>query len=112
MPTRVYDLCRELAICGEVFVTFHPQPDGMVVIRQIPPVNVDDIETDPEDLERELRFHDSSDAGAGGKWWTSDRLRPLRRQPPGRLRARPVRPRPGAAVAAAVQGLADGPGED
>ena len=78
MATRAYDLCRELSLCGELFVTFHRNPlDGMVYVRQIPPPNVDQIETDPEDLERELRFHESALGATGdnpveGTWWTAD----------------------------------------
>ncbi|MHB1133730.1 MAG: hypothetical protein ACYC4L_15260 [Chloroflexota bacterium] len=73
MATRSYDLCRELAICGELFVTFHPSIlDGMVFIRQLPPVNVDEITTDPDDLETELQFHDSGPGeNPQGRWWST-----------------------------------------
>ncbi|MHB1415431.1 MAG: hypothetical protein ACYC1C_09275 [Chloroflexota bacterium] len=74
MAPRCYELCRELSISGEVFVTYHKNPlDGMVYIRQIPPVNVDGVETDPEDLEREVRYHESgSTADVLGRWWGAD----------------------------------------
>ena len=83
LATRVYDLSRELSICGEIFVTLHQNPiDGMVYLRQIPPPNVDAIETDPNDLERELRFHESAVNATGGpehatyviagRWWDAD----------------------------------------
>ncbi|MHB9092069.1 MAG: hypothetical protein ACYC7H_11685, partial [Chloroflexota bacterium] len=73
MPLRVYDLCRELSITGELFLTFHPDPyTGLVFVRQIPPTNVDEVETDPEDLEAELRFHESGTTDPGGRWWTAD----------------------------------------
>ena len=73
MPTRAYDLCRELSITGELFVTYHRNPlDGMVYVRQIPPPNVDEIETDPEDMERELRFHEGATDLPGGRWWSAE----------------------------------------
>ncbi|MDA8218219.1 MAG: hypothetical protein M0Z94_11445 [Dehalococcoidales bacterium] len=74
MAPRCYELCRELSISGEVFVTYHRNPlDGMVYVRQIPPVNVDSVETDPEDLEREVRYHESgATAEVMGRWWGAD----------------------------------------
>lgn len=75
MQTRAYDLCRELSLSGEVFITYHPDPaSGMVYLRQIPPPHVDEIQTDPDDLERELRFHQSgATADPGGRWWDASR---------------------------------------
>ena len=84
MATRVFDLCRELSICGEIFVTFHPDPlKGMTYIRQIPPPNVDEVETDPNDVETELRCHESGNTSAPmGRWWPAmpDPASPLRSQ--------------------------------
>jgi hypothetical protein len=58
MEDRIYSLCTELALYGEVFVHFFVnQYDGSVVIRQIDPSLIDQIETDIEDIEHELRFH-------------------------------------------------------
>jgi hypothetical protein len=58
MEDRVYSLCTELALYGELFIHyFVNQYDGSVVIRQIDPSLIDQIETDIEDVEKELRFH-------------------------------------------------------
>ncbi len=58
MDERVYLLCTELALYGEQFVRFFVNTyDGTVVERQIDPSLIDQIETDPEDIEKPLRFH-------------------------------------------------------
>ena len=58
METRVYALCTELALYGEQFIRFFVNPyNGRVKIRQIDPSIIDEIETDPEDVETILRFH-------------------------------------------------------
>nr|MBA2284330.1 hypothetical protein [Ktedonobacteraceae bacterium] len=58
METRVYDLCTELALYGEQFVRFFVNPyDGRVRVRQVDPSLIDQIETDPQDIETPLRFH-------------------------------------------------------
>src|SRR5258707_9271189 len=58
METRVYALCTELALYGEQFIRFFVNPySGRVKIRQIDPSIIDEIETDPEDIETVLRFH-------------------------------------------------------
>ncbi|GAC1568506.1 MAG: hypothetical protein NVS3B14_17960 [Ktedonobacteraceae bacterium] len=58
MDTRVYALCTELSLYGEQFIRFFVSPyDGRVKIRQIDPSLIDQIETDPEDIETVLRFH-------------------------------------------------------
>lgn len=58
METRVYALCTELSLYGEQFIRFFVSPyDGRVKIRQIDPSLIDQIETDQEDIETELRFH-------------------------------------------------------
>lgn len=52
METRVYALCTELALYGEQFVRFFVNPySGRVKIRQIDPSIIDEIETDPDDIE-------------------------------------------------------------
>lgn len=75
MATRTYDLCRDLSITGELFVTFHPDSlAGTTYIRTLPAPNVDEIRTDPEDLERELAYHETGHAGdLEGRWWPADR---------------------------------------
>jgi hypothetical protein len=58
MEERVYNLCTELSLYGEQFIHFFVnQYDGSVVIRQIDPSLIDQIETDQEDVEKPLRFH-------------------------------------------------------
>ncbi len=58
MDERTYSLCTELALYGEQFIHFFVnQYDGSVVIRQIDPSLIDQIETDPEDVEKPLRYH-------------------------------------------------------
>ncbi len=58
METRVYALCTELALYGEQFIRFFVNPySGRVKIRQIDPSIIDEIETDPDDIETILRFH-------------------------------------------------------
>ena len=52
METRVYALCTELALYGEQFIRFFVNPySGRVKIRQIDPSIIDEIETDPDDVE-------------------------------------------------------------
>ncbi|HEX4207867.1 MAG TPA: hypothetical protein VHZ51_27445 [Ktedonobacteraceae bacterium] len=58
MDERVYSLCTELSLFGEQFVRFFVNRyDGSVIIRQIDPSLIDEIETDPEDVEKPLRYH-------------------------------------------------------
>src|SRR5579884_1790264 len=58
MDERLYSLCTELALYGEQFIHFFVNKyDGSVIIRQIDPSLIDQIETDPEDIEKPLRYH-------------------------------------------------------
>jgi len=58
MDERVYNICTELALYGEIFVRFFVNKyDGTVKIRLIDPSLIDLIESDPEDVETPLRFH-------------------------------------------------------
>jgi hypothetical protein len=58
METRIYALCTELALYGEQFIRFYVNTiDGSVKIRQVDPSIIDEIETDPDDIETILRFH-------------------------------------------------------
>jgi hypothetical protein len=58
MDERIYSLCNELSLYGEQFIHFFVNKyDGTVIIRQIDPSLIDQIETDPEDIEKPLRFH-------------------------------------------------------
>ncbi len=58
MDERIYSLCTELSLYGEQFIHFFVNRyDGTVVIRQIDPSLIDQIETDPEDVEKPMRYH-------------------------------------------------------
>lgn len=58
MDERVYTICNELALYGEIFVRYFVNRfDGSVKVRLTDPSLIDQIETDPEDIEAPLRFH-------------------------------------------------------
>ncbi|GAC1637559.1 MAG: hypothetical protein NVS4B2_26400 [Chloroflexota bacterium] len=58
MNRRQFDLATELSLYGEIFVRFFVNPfDGHVKIAFLDPSLVDQIDTDPENVERELRVH-------------------------------------------------------
>jgi len=58
MDTRVYALCTELSLYGEQFIRFFVNPyDGGVKIAQIDPSLIDEVETDPENVDRVTRVH-------------------------------------------------------
>lgn len=58
LETRAYELCTELALAGELFVAFHLNPvDRTPYLRPIPASQIDGVETDPQDVEAELRYH-------------------------------------------------------
>ena len=57
MALRVYGLHTELALFGEQFVRFFvDRLTGRVVIRQLDPLYVTEIETDPDDIEKAVRY--------------------------------------------------------
>lgn len=57
MDLRVYAIQTELALFGEQFIRYFVDPlTGRTVIRQLDPLHVEAIETDPDDVERPLRF--------------------------------------------------------
>ena len=68
MDERIYGLLTELALFGEQFVRFFVDPlTGRTVVRQLDPLYVTEIETDPEDVERPLRYrYAPPPAGAAG----------------------------------------------
>lgn len=74
MATRQFDLCTELSLAGELFITLHTNPyDGVTYPRAIPAAAIDLIESDPDDLETERRFHQIGTDG--GRWWEADDVR-------------------------------------
>lgn len=89
MDIRQFELCTELSLSGELFTTFHTnQYDGMTYVRTIPAQAIDQIETNPEDLEDELRYHrvggvsvvegislKGGRQSVEGRWWTKEDCR-------------------------------------
>src|SRR5579884_1089694 len=58
MDLRIFDLCQELSLYGEIFVRFFVNEfNGDVKIVQIDPSMVDQIESDPENIEHKIRIH-------------------------------------------------------
>lgn len=58
MESRIYDICRELSLYGEIFVRFFINHfDGSVKVRMIDPSIIDEIITDPDDIETQLKYH-------------------------------------------------------
>jgi len=69
LDMRVYRWCDELTRSGELFIVLSRNPaSGMSYCREIPAIQIDQIETDPDDLERELRYHQLT-ADPEGRWW-------------------------------------------
>ncbi len=69
MQLRIYSLCTELALYGEQFVRFFVNPfDGTVKIGQIDPSTIDEIYSNPENVEQPLRFHQRP-VGPGAEVW-------------------------------------------
>jgi len=69
LDMRVYRWCDELTRSGELFIVLSRNPaSGMSYCREIPAMQIDQIETDPDDLERELRYHQLT-AEPEGRWW-------------------------------------------
>ena len=57
MPLRIYSLHTELSLFGEQFIRFYVQPlTGRVALRQLDPLYLTQIDTDPEDAETPLRY--------------------------------------------------------
>jgi hypothetical protein len=87
MDHRLGPMCDELTRAGELFaVLFTNKADGMSYIRFVPAARIREIETDPDDYEKELRYGQIQDATAELKWWVSPNhptaLNPVRRQLP------------------------------
>jgi hypothetical protein len=71
MAMRIYAWCDELSRAGELYIVLFTNPaDGMSYVRTVPAVKIDKIETDEDDLEKELRYHElRNDDPIEGKWW-------------------------------------------
>ncbi len=73
LAQRVYAWCDELSRSGELFIVLSRNPaDGMSYVREIPALQIDAIETAPQDRELELRYHQIT-ADIEGYWWPSAR---------------------------------------
>ncbi len=58
MALRQYDIATELSLYGEIFIRFFVNPyDGHLKIGMLDPSLIDEIECDPENIERQLRCH-------------------------------------------------------
>lgn len=58
MESRVYDMCRELSLYGEIFVHFFVNRfDNTMKARMIDPSIIDQMEADLDDIETQLRYH-------------------------------------------------------
>ena len=79
MAERVYDWCDELTRCGELFVVVSTDDvSGQSLVRLVPAVHIDAIETDADDYEREVAYHQTALSqrerglgGEGGKLWSA-----------------------------------------
>lgn len=68
--SRLYAWCDEVTRCGELFIVVYRNPgDGMSYVRTIPASRIDKIETDPEDFEHELQYHEVVDGSVEGRFW-------------------------------------------
>jgi len=69
LPMRLYRWCDELTRAGELFLVLSTNPaDGLSYVREVPAARIDRLETDPDDLERELRYHELT-GEFDGRWW-------------------------------------------
>lgn len=77
MPLRLYPMCDELTRSGELFPVLSTNPaDGISYIRFVPASRINEIETDPNDLEREIRYHElTADDPFKGRWWHASTTR-------------------------------------
>jgi hypothetical protein len=72
LSDRIYAWCDELSRSGELFLVLSRNPaDGMSYVREIPALQIDAVETDPEDRERELRYHQLTE-DVEGRYWSAE----------------------------------------
>ena len=76
MDLRLPKMCDEFTRTGELFPVLFPSKfDGMTYIRFIPARQINEIETNPEDLEDEWAYHRLGTLkNVQGKWWKSARV--------------------------------------
>jgi hypothetical protein len=89
LAVRQFELLTALSLDGEIFVSEHVNPfDQTSYIRLVPAGLIDRIETNPDDLEDELRYHQTaqpmtpdtlmrlpSALQAEGRWWDRSEMR-------------------------------------
>jgi len=69
LDRRVHRWCSELSCTGELFLVLSRNAvSRMSYVREVPALQIDRIETDPDDLEREVRFHQLTE-DPEGRWW-------------------------------------------
>lgn len=70
---RLYEWCDELTRSGELFLVMRTDGvSGASFVRAVPAVWIDEVETDPEDYARELRYHERARVGEmEGRWWSA-----------------------------------------
>ena len=72
MDQRLGPMCDELIRSGELFTTLHTNKiDGMSYVRFVPASRIREIESDPNDYERELRYGQMQDTTTELHWWIS-----------------------------------------
>lgn len=73
LDRRVYKWAEELSRSGELFIVLSRNPiDRMSYCRELPAISIDQIETDPNDAEKPLRYHQLTD-DTEGRWWPAYR---------------------------------------
>jgi len=76
LDQRVYRWCAELCRAGELFLVLSANPaTGMQYVREVPASRIDAVDTDLDDAELELRYHQLTD-DPEGRWWPSADLAP------------------------------------
>lgn len=88
LDVRQFDMLTALTLDGEIFVAEHVNPFDMTsYLRLVPAALLDRIETNPDDLEDELRYHQTaqpmtpdtlmrmpSALQAEGRWWDATEM--------------------------------------
>lgn len=88
LDRRLPAWCDELSRAGELFpILFTNKIDGMSQVRLVPASCIRQVETDPQDYEKELAYVESVPGQLEGKRWASRRTaRPFARRADGRSR--------------------------
>ncbi|NLD73071.1 MAG: hypothetical protein GX649_10195 [Chloroflexi bacterium] len=72
MDRRIHRWCDELSRAGELFLVLSRNPvTRMSYVREVPASRIDAVETDPDDLERTVRYHQLTDSPEG-RWWPAE----------------------------------------